>query len=191
MHLSRNFKASSIHHQTFSSMPNTDVGGNPITASFRQFSVPRFVSVETWTRDYEFEFCRNVEAPVNYMDEALYTFQSQHVVTTYQFVTRLQKYIHLSFLFPLWTCLTENEHTYFFMKTDDEMGADPANADVTIFARYIFMFNKHGAKQSQMFHPEHATLKLFVKYEIDCDRFSIDNVRTGFQMYGDDADGYA
>lgn len=191
MHLSRNFKASSIHHHSFSPMPNTDVGGIPLTASFRQFGVPRFVSVETWTRDYEFEFCRDSEAPVDYMDTPLYTFQPQHVVTTYQFVTRLQKYLHLSFLFPLWTCLTENEQTYFFMKTDDEMGTDPSNADVTIFARYNFMFNKHGVKQSQLFSPEHAALKLFVKYEIDWDRFSIDQDRTGFQIYHDNADGYA
>ena len=195
MNLKRNFKPSPhALQEPEPQLPNFD----PFSTRCRDFRFPSIVCVETWTRDFWIEFCQNGDAPINRDEIPLANFSTHKLTTTYSFVERLNRLVHLTFRFPTWACLKWNGETYFFVKADDEMGSDPSNLNVSMSVKYQFVFNKDGVKASSNFDADFGALLFIIHYNIDLDSFSIDNSRSSFQIakegYDDEGhwvDGFA
>jgi hypothetical protein len=164
-------------------------------ARIRHFVFPEFVTIETWSTDYRFEFSADDSAPCKDDGERLADFAGTYPVTTFHWGgVRLNRFVQLIHHFPAWCCVTlplseTISETYYF-KLDESSSEDDCNdcritnqpIETVTMMKYRFQFNTKGQSAAEHFDPQYCVLTLFVTYCIDHDQFAIDHVRSNLTL---------
>jgi hypothetical protein len=162
-------------------------------AQFPKFQFPKFVDIVTWTEDFKFEFSGEGETPSDNNNKQLAELIDHVSRNDCYFVNRLNTEIHLSLIFPAWSCVSIDDETYFY-RIDETMISndfDPNMETIAYSIKYKFVFNKNGKPESKHCDPFESQLDILIYFHVDRQLFEIDPSRSVFKLHSEryDSDG--